>query len=741
MTAAIAATSNAAERRAPIQILALILCLARFIVPHWRRAAIVGVGLACEMAFSSALPFSFKFIVDDGLVGKDHALLITIVTALGLGAVVVSAVGLLRDLLFARLAAQILSDLRAAMFAQLQRLSLDFYARSRAGDVLSRFSGDVGSVENALANAIPWGVLPALDVLANSLLLFWLDWRLALVAMLVWPLCLLGPRIFAPRAVDASYTRKQDEGGALAVIQENVQSQPVVKALNLQGEATRIFGLRNAQLAKSVLRVSFLSALVERSAGVGIMLLQVVVLAIGAWMAASDMISVGTLTAFQALFLNLSISLSYTTQYVPTLVQAAGGMERINELFAVAPRVVDRSDAIALPLFARDVAFEAVSFGYDDTTRTLHELSVVIPANASVTFIGASGSGKSTILSLLMRLYEPSAGRIVFDGIDLRDATQDSLRAQIGVVFQESFLFNASVAENIRLGRLDATRQEIEAAARAAEIHDAIAAFPDGYDTQIGERGGRLSGGQRQRVAIARAILRDPRILVLDEATSALDPGTEAAINATLARIGRGRMVVSVTHRLAAAIDADRICVLDQGRLVESGCHVELLKRDGPYKRMWEKQSGFQLSQSGDQASVSPEWLRRVKLFDQLDDPLLRTMVPLFSTERHPAGRMLIYQGDHADRFYILVRGAVEVLVTDEIAAERRVAVFEDGDHFGEIALLHDVPRTASVRTTMPCTLLSLQRQQFDLLLLQAPELRDRMESVHSERLSATNIA
>ena len=267
MTAAIAATSNAAERRAPIQILALILCLARFIVPHWRRAAIVGVGLACEMAFSSALPFSFKFIVDDGLVGKDHALLITIVTALGLGAVVVSAVGLLRDLLFARLAAQILSDLRAAMFAQLQRLSLDFYARSRAGDVLSRFSGDVGSVENALANAIPWGVLPALDVLANSLLLFWLDWRLALVAMLVWPLCLLGPRIFAPRAVDASYTRKQDEGGALAVIQENVQSQPVVKALNLQGEATRIFGLRNAQLAKSVLRVSFLSALVERSAG------------------------------------------------------------------------------------------------------------------------------------------------------------------------------------------------------------------------------------------------------------------------------------------------------------------------------------------------------------------------------------------------------------------------------------------------------------------------------------------
>ncbi len=296
------------------------------------------------------------------------------------------------------------------------------------------------------------------------------------------------------------------------------------------------------------------------------------------------------------------------------------------------------------------------------------------------------------------------------------------------------------MAENIRLGRLDATRAEIEAAARAAEIHDVIAALPEGYDTQLGERGGRLSGGQRQRVAIARAILRDPRILVLDEATSALDPGTEAAINATLARIGRGRMVVSVTHRLTAAVAADRICVLDQGRLVESGRHAELVRQDGQYQRLWEKQSGFQLSQSGDQASVSPEWLRRVKLFDQLDDRMLRTMVPLFSTERHPAGRLLIHQGDHADRFYILVRGAVEVLVADEIGDDRRVAVFEDGDHFGEIALLRDVPRTASIRTLMPCTLLSLQRQQFDLLLEQAPQLRARMESVHSARLSATSI-
>lgn len=741
MTAASAATPDGTEDGAPVRLLGPFLRLARFATPYWRRVALVVGGLVFEMAFNSALPFSFKFIVDDGLVGGDHTLLLWIVGALALGAVLVSAIGLLRDMLFAKLAAQILSDLRAAMFAQLQRLSIDYFGRARAGDVVSRFSGDVGAVEVALANAIPWGVLPALDVLANTALLFWLDWRLAVVAMLVWPLCLLGPRIFAPRAVAASYRRRNAEGGALAVIQENVQSQPVVKALNLQQEAIRLFGRRNAHLTDSVIKVSFLSALVERSAGIGVMLLQVLVLAIGAWMAASGEISVGTLTAFQALFLNLSISLTYTAQYVPTLVQAAGGMARIDEIFAEEPRVHDRPGAIDLAPLARGITFENVRFAYDGGATSLHDVSFEIPATASVAFVGASGSGKSTILSLLMRLHEPSAGLIRFDDVDLRDATQASLRAQIGVVFQESFLFNTTVAENIRLGRLDATRAEIEDAARAAEIHDAIEALPEGYDTVIGERGGRLSGGQRQRIAIARAMLRDPPILVLDEATSALDPGTEAAINATLARIGRGRMVATVTHRLAAAVDCDRIFVLEQGRLVETGSHADLVAADGVYKRLWDKQSGFQLSQSGDQATVSPEWLRHVKLFEELDDETLRSMAPLFSTERHPQRRRLIHQGDQADRFYILVRGAVEVRVADADGEERRVAVFEDGDHFGEIALLRDVPRTASVRTLLPCTLLSLQRRQFDLLLERAPQLRARMESVHSARLMATAIA
>jgi ATP-binding cassette subfamily B protein len=644
--------------------------------------------------------------------------------------VVVMAAGLFRDHLYARLGSRVLADIRSRMFRHLQFLSMSFYSRAQAGDVLARFSADLAAVEGAMAGAVSWGALPALDVLASTFLLFLLDWRLALTAMLIWPLCLGGPRIFAPRASLASYRLKQAEAETLSAIQENVAAQAVVKAFGLERPSMADFERRNAALVTSRVRFAFLSAMVERSAAVGIYVLQVLILGLGSYLAYEGEITIGSLAAFQALFLSLSYSLSYVTQYVPAVLLASGGMRRIEELLAEEPQVVEAPDATPLAGPAREVAFEDVVFSYGVEALNLDHVSFRIPAGSAIAFVGTSGSGKSTVLNLVMRFYDPRSGSVRLGGRELRTVTLESLRASFGVVFQENFLFNTTLRENIRVGKPGATEAEVEAAARAAEIHDFIVRLPQGYETMVGERGGRLSGGERQRIAIARAILRDPSILILDEATSALDPATEAALNATLARVARGRTVLSVTHRLQSVTDADRIFVLDRGRLMEEGRHAELLARRGVYRRLWDKQSGFEVSEHGDSAQAAASRLQAFPILERLEPRLLEDLSASFVTERHPEDRLVIQQGDPGDKFYILVRGTVEVLKTGADGAEERVAVLEDGDFFGEIALLKDTPRTATVRTMSQCVFLTLQREQFTSLLSRAPHLRATFEEM-----------
>jgi ATP-binding cassette subfamily B protein len=410
--------------------------------------------------------------------------------------------------------------------------------------------------------------------------------------MLIWPLSLVGPRYFAPRAVQSSYRKREMESSMLSAVQEAVIAQPVVKAFGLEMPVLAGLSQRNAGLYRSAVRVSFLSSLVERSAAISILMLNVLIIGVGAFWAFRGSLSVGTLVSFETVFLTLSYSLSYISQFVPSIVQATGGLGHIQRLLDQQPRVVDAAGAKPLARMAHELTFRNVSFSYTGEQLSLCDLNLRIAQNHFVAFVGPSGSGKSTLLNLLLRFYDPMLGAISIDGHNLRDVTQESLRAQTAVVFQENFLFNTTIRENIRMGAPHATDQEIEAAAATAEIHDFIQSLPEGYDTLAGERGGRFSGGQRQRIAIARAILRDPAILILDEATSALDPASEAAINTTLAHIAQGRTVISITHRLSSVTAADQIFVLNHGRLVESGRHEELLKLDGTYSQMWRKQHG-----------------------------------------------------------------------------------------------------------------------------------------------------
>jgi ATP-binding cassette subfamily B protein len=372
-----------------------------------------------------------------------------------------------------------------------------------------------------------------------------------------------------------------------------------------------------------------------------------------------------------------------------------------------------------------------VTFAYDGRAPVLHDVSLSVARGEFVAIVGASGSGKSSILNLLARFYEPRTGEVRLDGADVRRFTASSLRAQMGFVFQDSVLFRSTVRENIRLGRPDATDADVEAAAAAAEIHDFIMALPHGYETEVS--GSTLSGGQRQRIAIARALVRDPRILVLDEATAALDPVAEAAINATLLRAGRGRTTIAVTHRLGAVTHADRILVLRDGRVVETGTHEALLGRGGTYAEMWNRQQGITVSSDGASAEVRPQRLEVNPVLRPLAGQL-GTLATKFVAQRAAAGQVVVRQGDAGDRFYLIVRGTATVTRVEPDGATVELGRLSEGDEFGELALLRDAPRNATVTARTDCLFLTLSRADFLALLDRVPGARAHVEAVARAR-------
>jgi len=718
-------------------VLAFIDFLWRYARCYRGSVSIVVLALLFENAFAVIVPLCFQLLVDAALNQTLTDVLPTVFGGLLFGLIAGSAAGVGRDYVFARLGARILNDIRLDMFDHLQRLSMSYYSRTQIGDIVARFSTDLGALQSAVVYSLPYFGFYLIGSLLSAAFLFALDWRLALVTILGLPLTLLGPHVLGRRATLASLRVRQEEANVASAVQESASAQIVIKAFRLQTLMRERFVERLGVLLRGSVRFRMLSSAAERAPGVSVNLLQMIVIAYGVWLASRQEMSVGSLVAFNALFLNVSWGVTAISDIILPFLSASGGMLRIKEVLEQPPQVEDEPCAQRLPRLSRQVSFEHVSFGYGPERDTLHDLCFTIPQGSSVAFVGPSGSGKSTVLSLLARLYDPSAGTIGLDGHDLRTVQQDSLRAQIGMVLQESMLFNATIRENIRLGLRGGTDEQVEAAARAAGVHEAIVALPERYDTPVGERGGQISGGQRQRVAIARALMGDPALLLLDEVTSALDSATESAVSAALARAAHGRTVVSVTHRLATVVDYDCIYVLQDGQLAERGRHDDLLRLNGVYADLWHRQQGFAISQDGLEASVAPERLRTIPIFSLLDDASLAELSANLVTETVPVQRTVIHQGDVGDKLYVIVRGTVEVIRRDPTGEENRVAVLQDGDHFGEIALLHQVVRTASVRTVTPCVFLSLQRGQFDRLLSHVPDLRETLQAIEQERAAS----
>jgi ATP-binding cassette subfamily B protein len=401
--------------------------------------------------------------------------------------------------------------------------------------------------------------------------------------------------------------------------------------------------------------------------------------------------------------------------------------------------IADREGAVALPPLAREIRLENVSFGYAPQHPVVNSLTLTVPVGQHIALVGPSGSGKSTFVNLMLRFWDVSEGAILIDGRDVREVTLESLRGQIGLVFQETFIFDTTIRENIAIGRLGATDEEVAAAARAARLDSYIDSLPTGYDTVLGERGVRMSGGQRQRLAIARALVREPSILILDEATSSLDAQTEREILGTLASLPTGRTTISVTHRLPLAAMADRVYVLDQGRLVEQGRHAELMRAGGLYQRLYEEQTRH-VTGSDRVGSVDADRLRTVPLFAGLSREAMAALVEKMRVERYVPDHDVVRQGDPGDRFFVIVSGRVDVLVSNH-SAEYRVNTLTGGEYFGESALLAGEARTATVRTTMPTELYCLNRTDFLTLLEREPDVRRAVEQMLASRRAALGRA
>ena len=568
----------------------------RFVKPYLANyktiLVFVGLGVMVETLFNVIMPLSLKFLIDDALGEEDFQALYKILGVLASAGIVTSIVAVWYERWDARLAAALISDVRARIFEHVQNLPAAYFARTKRGEILSRFSIDLSAFEGSVKGLANSAVLPFFELIAGIILMLFLNWQLAAVALLVFPITLIGPRILTPKAVHANYEQKLNESALLGIVQENIAAQAVIKAFSLHRKVFGWFTLRNDEARRKIAAATFLSTMVERTVTISVLLLHLVVLALGAYLAPTGQITIGTFVTFESAFWEVSYNIAHVMHFIPVSIQSAAAVRHIQELLDEPTRGADRPGAPDLPRITHDITFDRVAFGYEGSpTPVLDGFSLRLDVGKTIAIVGPSGSGKSTLLNLILRLYVPDEGRITIDGVDIRKVTKESLRSSMAVVFQENMLFNMSIRENIRLGQEGATDAEVEQAARKAEIHRYIMSLPQKYDTVVGERGDTLSGGQRQRIAIARAIIRNPSVLLLDEATSALDQTTEAAINRTLLKVAAGRTMIWSTHRLTSVVEMDEIIVISGGRAIERGSHEELLAQNGVYRKLWDDQS------------------------------------------------------------------------------------------------------------------------------------------------------
>jgi ABC-type multidrug transport system fused ATPase/permease subunit len=564
-----------------------IAALARLTRPYKARTALSVVSLLAATATALAPPLLAKYAVDDGIRQQDLTKLWWIVGAFVLAGLLNWGMSYVQTYLTGWVGERILADLRIGLFRHLQRLSLGFYERTRAGVIISRLTNDVEAIDQLVTDGVTSLVQNTLTLLGTAILLFILDWRLALATLAVIPLMSVATVIFRVRSTRAYRAVRERLGLVTATLAEDIAGMRIVQAFTREEANIRNFKNVSERYRDSNMETVVLNGLYFPFVDLLSSIALAVVLGYGGHLYFNGDVTLGTLFAFMLYVQNFFDPVQQLSQLYNTFLSATAALDKIMDVMDETPEVRDRPGAQSLPPVAGHVRFEAVRFGYGNGPDVLHELDLNVPAGTTVALVGHTGAGKSTIAKLLARFYDPREGRITIDGHDLRNVTQASLRRQLGIVPQEGFLFAGAVTDNIAFGRPDATPDQVVQAAQTVGAHDFILRLEEGYETELQERGSRLSLGQRQLIALARALLADPRILILDEATSSVDIGTERKIERALRLLLAGRTAFIIAHRLSTIRDADLIVVLEHGRVVEQGTHDELLAGRGLYTSLY----------------------------------------------------------------------------------------------------------------------------------------------------------
>ena len=552
--------------------------------PYRGRVILAFIALLLATAASLAPPPLAKLAIDEGITPKDLGTLNLVVVGFVVSALVYWGASYAQTYLVGWVGQRALQDLRIQLFAHLQTLSVGFYSRRRAGAIISRLTNDVQALDQLVSDGVVTLFGSTLTLLGTAAILIWLDAQLALLTFLIFPVLGIASFVFRIVSADAYRITREKIAAITAYLQETLSGIRVVRAFAQEPRHKQHFAGLNEENRAANMTTVYLNAayfpgveLLSALATAGILLF-------GGIQAIQGEVTIGVLVAFVAALNNFFDPIQQLSQLYTTYQAGMAALDKIFELLDEEPDIEDGH--LELETLRGEIVFDDVVFSYGGADALCH-IDLRVPPGQTVALVGATGAGKSTLAKLVARFYDPTSGRVLVDGHDLRDVSASSLRSQMGIVPQEAFLFSGTIGENIAFGRRDATPEEVEAAARAVGAHEFIVALEHGYETETGERGAQLSAGPRQLIAFARALIADPRILVLDEATSNVDIHTESRIEAGLRRLLGGRTAIVIAHRLSTIRNAGRIVVLDHGRVVEQGTHDELIEARGAYFKLY----------------------------------------------------------------------------------------------------------------------------------------------------------